>query len=40
MQKEKYLGLEQDLLEQKMKYENLIKDLEKKYHSDIEKVRK
>ena len=39
MQKEKYLALEQDNLEQKMKYESLIKDLEKKYHEDIEKVR-
>lgn len=39
LQKEKYLALEQENLEQKMKYENLIKELETKYHDDVEKVR-
>lgn len=40
LQKEKYLALEQENLEQKMKYENIIKGLEQKHTKDVDKIRK
>lgn len=40
LQKEKYLTLEQETLEQKLKYEKIIADLQKRYHTDIESIRK
>lgn len=40
LQKQKYLALEQENLEQKMKYENIIKGLEQKHNNDIDKIRK
>lgn len=39
LQKEKYLGLEQEATEQKMNYQKMITDLEANYHRDIEKIR-
>lgn len=32
--------MEQENLEQKMKYENIIKGLEQKHNNDIDKIRK
>lgn len=40
LQKEKYLALEQQNMQQKMRYETMISKIENNYHNDIEKVRK
>lgn len=39
LQKEKYLDLEQKNVEQKIHYEKVIYELEKRYHEDIVKIR-
>lgn len=39
IEKERYLNLEQEFLEQKLKYEKLVLDVEAKYHSEVGQVR-
>lgn len=39
IQKEKFLNLEQAFLEQKIKYEKLVLDVEAQYHRDVDIVR-
>lgn len=40
MQKDKYLELEQQAMEEKMRYESMLSRLEERYHQDIEAIRK
>jgi hypothetical protein len=39
IEKEKYLNLEQAFLEQRIKYEKLVMDVEAKYHNEVVQVR-
>lgn len=39
IEKEKLLNLEQAFLEQRMKYEKLVFDIEAKYHREVQQVR-